>query len=159
MATPIPLDLSSGELQRFWSRVDRGTPGECWLWRGNRIPQGYGQVMFRGKNYRSHRIAWAITNQRDLGDLHACHACDNRGCCNPDHLWLGTNRDNVDDAVRKGRKSPRTSLAKALIDFVDHADLDAPGFGRLFRNSGLIEKAEIVIGGSLRRRPLPRSAA
>lgn len=90
-------------LERFWARVDRS--GECWEWRGQRQRQGYGQLGWAGKRYAAHRFAWAITNGPIPDGLVVCHRCDNPGCVRPEHLFLGTHRDNARDRVAKGRGS------------------------------------------------------
>jgi len=93
--------------QRFWSKVDKsGGPDACWPWTRKRTHDGYGVFALRnGKQHPAHRIAWELTNGEILHGLLACHHCDNRLCCNPVHLFLGTVRDNALDASRKGRLS------------------------------------------------------
>lgn len=90
-------------LQRFWEKIDRTET--CWNWTGNKNDKGYGHCYFRGKDVPAHRIAWEIEFGVIPEGLHVLHHCDNPGCVNPFHLFLGTNRDNVDDKVRKGRQS------------------------------------------------------
>lgn len=75
----------------------------CWLWTGSYNPGGYGHVKLSGQGMNSSRAMWTL-KFGPPGDLHVLHKCDNRGCVNPDHLFLGTNRDNMIDCVRKGRK-------------------------------------------------------
>ena len=91
----------------FWSRVDKSSgPDACWPWTLARHNHGYGQMGFRGKVWYAHRLAWRFTHGTIPKGLHVLHRCDNRPCCNPDHLFLGTHRENLDDMVTKGR-SPR----------------------------------------------------
>jgi hypothetical protein len=87
--------------ERFWPRVDRS--GDCWEWRGGRIPQGYGAVWINGQNHPAHRVAWELTVGPIPPGLMVLHRCDNPPCVNPAHLWLGTQADNMADKVRKGR--------------------------------------------------------
>ena len=87
--------------ERFWSCVDRSGTG-CWEWHGRRDENGYGRTSVGGRhNYGAHRVAWELTHGSTT--LHVLHRCDNPPCCNPDHLFLGTNRDNAIDRHAKGR--------------------------------------------------------
>lgn len=102
------LTLSSRESVRFWLKIDLNGPifptigSPCWIWKGARSLKGYGQIAFRGKVAYAHRISFEIRNG-PLGSLHCCHRCDNPSCVNPDHLWAGTNVENVRDCIAKGR--------------------------------------------------------
>lgn len=88
----------------FWSKVNRtDNPDECWEWTACRLPTGYGLLSWMGTTHRSNRIAWLITYGDIPDGLHVLHSCDNRACCNPNHLFLGTNLDNVHDRETKGR--------------------------------------------------------
>lgn len=91
----------------FWARIDRsGGPDACWLWMGLVNPvSGYGNVSSRivgGRRTSAHRHAYRLTHG-DPGKLSVLHRCDRRLCSNPAHLFLGTHRDNWQDAIDKGR--------------------------------------------------------
>lgn len=91
--------------------MQKGAPGDCWEWQSTKNQQGYGRFSVYSDRYQewysAHRLAWAWANDREPGDLIVCHRCDNPGCCNPAHLFLGTHKDNAEDRDRKGRLGPR----------------------------------------------------
>ena len=88
--------------QRFDDFCDKS--GECWEWMGCKDKDGYGFIRVDGKNIKSHRLAYSLYCSAEIDSaLHVCHKCDNPSCVNPDHLWLGTNRDNQIDSVVKNR--------------------------------------------------------
>lgn len=88
--------------ERFWSHVDKS--GDCWVWTSSRNQHGYGQVHFQSRPRFAHRVSWILTNGEILNDLWVLHHCDNPPCVRPDHLFLGTPKDNSQDMVRKGRQ-------------------------------------------------------
>jgi hypothetical protein len=90
---------------RFWSKVQRSDG--CWLWTGASTWQGYGLIHHHGRRgmVSVHRLSWTIANGGIPAGLQVLHRCDNPPCVNPDHLWLGTNADNIADKLAKGRGS------------------------------------------------------
>ena len=93
----------SGDVSdRFWGTVAQGSEDECWPWKGDLTPSGYGRFYAHGVRWRAHRFALADKGA-ELGDLIVLHACDNPPCCNPSHLRLGTHADNNADMRAKGR--------------------------------------------------------
>jgi hypothetical protein len=88
--------------ERFWAKVQK-TDG-CWLWTGCRNRLGYGKIKVRSYvTEPAHRVALKLSGVEVPDDMDACHHCDNPRCVRPDHLFVGTRKDNMQDAVRKGR--------------------------------------------------------
>ena len=90
-------------IERFWKNVQK-TDG-CWLWMKTRRygSLGYGAVRLPGRRMQSaHRIAWRLTFGEISNNFIVLHHCDNPPCCRPDHLYLGTPRDNIQDAIKRG---------------------------------------------------------
>lgn len=86
----------------FWKKVDKS--GECWEWTGCKDRNGYGWKCFMNKKLYAHRVSWELAHGREIPEgLVVAHHCDNPACVNPDHLFLGTQGDNVRDCWRKGR--------------------------------------------------------
>lgn len=105
---PYVAKLKMARLEeRFWSFVDKspnqGPNGDCWEWQGKRDQDGYGRFSVQNKAFKPHRFSYKLANGKLPEDLLVCHSCDNPPCVNPKHLFLGSNRDNMQDMVNKGR--------------------------------------------------------
>lgn len=91
----------------FWDRVDRSSADGCWPWASHADQQGRGRWRLNGRSMISSRAALLIAKGppegADLEDMQACHTCDNPACCRPDHLFWGTQSENMRDMGRKGR--------------------------------------------------------
>lgn len=91
---------------RFWSKVAIGSPDACWEWSASRC-RGYGHTRLQMQDGRyervASRVAWALSRGDVPRDQLVCHRCDHPPCCNPRHLFLGSNADNMRDMARKGR--------------------------------------------------------
>lgn len=96
----------SDERERF-ERLFRVEPNGCWVWTGAAHRNGYGKFGRRQadawRTETAHRVAWSIYRGPIPAGLLVCHNCDTRPCVNPDHLWLGTQRDNLADMRSKDR--------------------------------------------------------
>jgi len=89
---------------RFWSKVERKSRGECWPWLAATDRRGYGMIRVGGKHVIASRLAIELTQGKKIDPgMCACHTCDNPLCVNPGHLWIGTHKDNMVDCIKKGR--------------------------------------------------------
>lgn len=104
----------------FWAKVDIRGDDECWEYQGYVTPEGYGWAytgtMKGQRTHGAHRQSWILTHGPIEGDLQILHHCDNRRCCNPKHLFIGTHQDNMRDMVQKerhrfGRNNPNRKTA------------------------------------------------
>ena len=89
-------------MDRFWSKVDKRGPDDCWNWTAAKIRE-YGSFTFNGGTQLAHRVSWELAHGKSPGDLCVCHRCDNPSCVNPAHLFLDTQQGNVHDMWDKGR--------------------------------------------------------
>lgn len=133
---------------RFWSKVDRKGLDECWPWLAGTSLSGYGSFSIKYRGLRAHRVAYELAIGPILNGLIVRHKCDNPSCCNPCHLELGTNRDNTQDAIRRGRwsppplqlksgeRAPRAKLTSAQVAevrrFYQERTMNQRQLGRLF---------------------------
>lgn len=140
----VQLDISLK--LRFWRKVDKNGSkykklGRCWNWTGGKIPSGYGRTFFKRRCEYAHRVSWYL-HYRVMPTCCVLHHCDNPACVNPNHLFLGTMKDNMLDRDSKGRthhppseiwqgeKSPAAKLTTELVllirkipKYVSHASI------------------------------------
>jgi len=111
MARIIP-EMTEKDKARFWKKISKTDGNECWVWTGNSLKDGYGMFSLKNSGFLAHRVSWTIANGK-IADpsLFVLHECDNPKCVNPDHLFLGTHQDNMDDMIAKGRKRVATGDA------------------------------------------------
>ena len=89
--------------QMFWEKVDKRSENECWNWLGAINQNGYGKIYRDYTAKSAHRISFEMHKGSILKGKNVLHTCDNRRCVNPNHLYLGTFKDNTKDMIDKGR--------------------------------------------------------
>ena len=91
--------------EKLLSRVIKDF-NDCWKYTAYLNSRGYGRLRYKGKKVLAHRLSYLLFKGEIKDKLRVCHTCDNPTCINPDHLFLGTDKDNNDDAIKKGRINP-----------------------------------------------------
>lgn len=100
----------------------------CLEWNKYRLPVGYGRTRYEGQNILAHRMAWILINGSIPDGMCVLHRCDNPPCCNVEHLFLGTRKDNTADMIAKGRMNIEPAQAAARCQRVrrfTHEQIDA----------------------------------
>lgn len=92
-------------VNRFWARFTENGPNDCWPWMGSKWHFGHGRLYSFGLDFRAHRLSYELFEGDIPAGLCVCHHCDNPGCVNPNHLYLGDKTQNTADRDRRGRTS------------------------------------------------------
>lgn len=158
--------------ERFWDKVQK--LDNCWEWTGAKTQYGYGQLNYdwrRNKRILAHRLSYEIAHGSIPLGLHVLHHCDNPPCVRPEHLFLGTDKDNVFDAIQKNRFHHNTAgeaNGRARIRWETvrkirtiHAAYPFMGYSEIGKLVGLSRKAigDILLGRRWPIRHDPQSAA
>jgi hypothetical protein len=123
------MEMTSAAQVRFWSKVAKSA--DCWEWTGYTC-HGYGHLKMLGHTWKAHRFSYALHFGGFPSHLKVLHKCDNTRCVKPDHLFLGTQADNIRDMVGKGRhrgasgeKNGRAKLSRDQVESIRASQLSA----------------------------------
>lgn len=117
--------------KHFHTMYRRGRPSECWEWIRGKSSYGYGLFAIRGEKRKvyAHRYAWFLATGVEPGKSWVLHSCDNPGCVNPSHLFLGSRKANIADMADKGRRAgelhARHKLTWNAVDVIRDSDLSS----------------------------------
>lgn len=128
---PLPEHDNPNTLHLLWRLAGRMviSSSACWEWQGAKTSHGYGHITFCGRNACVHRLVYSLCVAAAPAGLFVLHRCDNRCCCNPAHLFVGTHRDNMRDMAEKrraartpmrGEKNGRAVLSETLVRSARH---------------------------------------
>lgn len=101
--------------ERIEAKVERLTECGCWIWMGGCQVRGYGEIISNNKKHAAHRVSYTLYKGDIPKGMYVCHKCDTVSCVNPDHLFLGTQKDNLSDMARKGRSTLGEKNARAKL--------------------------------------------
>ncbi len=135
-SNPNVADELKNRIVRFVDIILDGERAGCWEWRGHKDRDGYGTLRLHGSTKKAHRVSYGAFVGQIPVSMHVLHKCDNPGCCNPEHLRLGTNADNQADKNAKGRAAAGARHGSAKL--TEH---EVSEIRRRYDGGGVTQKA------------------
>lgn len=125
--------------ERFLKLIDKNCfeHKNCWCWTGGTYSNGYGTFHFKGKQTGAHRVSWELTNGTIPKGFLILHKCDNRLCVNPNHLFLGSHKDNMQDCIKKrrfvrGENHIHAAFSQDEVNFIRSSNLKQHELAKYF---------------------------
>lgn len=137
------INLTPERIERFWKKVEKGDG--CWNWKGQKGTKGYGTFRYhagkgRNRGILCHRIAYTLTKGPIKQGECVLHSCDNRLCCNPDHLRVGTNIDNIRDRLERNRMCGSAKINMEIASEIRRRVFNGEAKKALAREFGIAPK-------------------
>jgi len=129
-------------MERFWSKVKKAGPDDCWEWQASFGSVGYGQFYFDGKPRGAHRVAYLLEIGEIPEGMQILHSCDNRACCNPAHLHVGTDSQNKQERAQR-RNTEKLTIAEVhqIRELLQENELSQSQIGKRFGVSQAVVSA------------------
>ena len=143
MQTKIPITT-----ERIEAKVEKIPEGGCWIWMGTTTVRGYGQLISHSRKHYAHRASYETFVGPIPDGMYVCHACDNVYCVNPAHLFLGTQKQNLEDMARKkrstwGERNPMAKLTSNDANLIRQMKSDGANTKELAKQFG-VSKSNIT---------------
>lgn len=139
------LTITDKYQKSFWDKVKKYDSDKCWDWLGCKNKQGYGKIgIGPSECVNAHRVSWVIHNGQIPDDMFVCHKCDNPSCTNPEHLFLGTRQDNINDMMIKKRS--RHFKKNLYYGVIEQKRYDGPNRKSRWRSIVIIKGKRIYLG-------------
>lgn len=126
-------------LERFTCKLMVDESSKCWNWIGAKSKNGYGHISVNGRVQQAHRVSYEMHVGVIQDGLEICHRCDNTSCVNPDHLFAGTHKENMNDCKIKGRgkglvgeDNKRAKLTREDVIFIRSSSMTNTALGKMF---------------------------